>query len=307
MDLIDPTLDVVFKMLLLRDESLLRSMIEAVLGLPAPLSSVTVLNPELPSHLPEHHGVVLDVRAQLASGEEVDIEMSTRSDESLPPRLLYYWARHFSGQLVRGDPYRVLLPTRGIVWTTRTFLPEVELFHETFRLTGARSAARFSEHLEIHVLDLSKLGKTRPDDEPRLLRWGRFFVLDDIRQARLLAAEDPTMSIALTKLEEISHDPEARRIAAERERDLLAQGHTIGAALRRGRKEGFELGKQEGIELGKQEGIELERRALLHSVLTLAEVLGVTLTPQQTSALDGEDATALRARLASLRHDRAWR
>ena len=38
----------VFKMLLLRNEPLLRAMIEAVLTLPGPITSLQVLNPELP-------------------------------------------------------------------------------------------------------------------------------------------------------------------------------------------------------------------------------------------------------------------
>lgn len=78
MRLINPTLDVVFKMLLLADQRLLRSMIEAVFGLREPLADVTVLNPEMPGVSHEDHGVVLDVRVRLGSGEEIDLEMATR-------------------------------------------------------------------------------------------------------------------------------------------------------------------------------------------------------------------------------------
>jgi hypothetical protein len=48
METLDPKLDVVFKMLLLRNEPLLRAMIEAVLTLPGPITSLRILNPDLP-------------------------------------------------------------------------------------------------------------------------------------------------------------------------------------------------------------------------------------------------------------------
>jgi len=47
-----------------------------------------------------------------------------------------------------------------------------------------------------------------------------------------------------------SLDPEARRIAWERDRNERAWRHTLGSAFEEGRKEGYE----EGFRIGKKEG-----------------------------------------------------
>lgn len=295
MKLLSPTLDVVFKMLLLSDERLLRSMIESVLRLPAPLAAVAVLNPEIPSHMPEHHGVVLDVRARLTSGEEIDLEMVTRAGHDLPSRLLYYWGRQFSSQLPRGADYRTLVPLRQIVWTVRTFLPLVARFHEIFRIVGDHTGQPFAAHLEIHVLDLSCIRSTTTSDASSALRWGRFLLLDDDRRATLLAVEDPIMSLAIEKLRELSRDPVARRIADDRERDLLALGHTIASAREQGRAEGRAEGKEEGVALG-----------LLRSIEALAATFGVELTDARRAELAAATADELHARLTSLAATRDW-
>lgn len=60
--LLDPTLDIVFKLLLLRNTELLRDMIEAVLSLQTPIESVQVLNPEIPQNSPSDKEIALDLR-----------------------------------------------------------------------------------------------------------------------------------------------------------------------------------------------------------------------------------------------------
>lgn len=62
--LLDPALDVVFKMLLLRNRLLLRDMVEAVLGLPAPILEITVLNPDIPKDFPGDKSIVHDIRVR---------------------------------------------------------------------------------------------------------------------------------------------------------------------------------------------------------------------------------------------------
>src|SRR5512145_3018443 len=75
--LLDPTLDVVFKLLLQRNPALLRDMIEAVVVLDAPIRELVVLNPEIPPDVPADKSVVLDIRVRLDNGYEIDLEMQS--------------------------------------------------------------------------------------------------------------------------------------------------------------------------------------------------------------------------------------
>jgi predicted transposase/invertase (TIGR01784 family) len=45
---------------------------------------------------------------RLQSGEQVDVEMQSQRRPALRERALYYWARLYTGQLLRGDPYTAL-------------------------------------------------------------------------------------------------------------------------------------------------------------------------------------------------------
>lgn len=70
MDLLDPKLDVVFKMLFAAEgnEHLLVSLLTAVLRPSSPIAHVQVANPELPKELASDRGVRLDVLVELEDG-----------------------------------------------------------------------------------------------------------------------------------------------------------------------------------------------------------------------------------------------
>ena len=87
--LLDPTIDIVFKLLLLRRQELLRDMIEAVLNLPLPIQDMEVQNPEIPKDFPGDKSVVLDIRVRLHNGQQIDLEMQSTVPPGTRARFLY--------------------------------------------------------------------------------------------------------------------------------------------------------------------------------------------------------------------------
>ena len=79
--LLDPKLDVVFKLLFAAEQSrdILISLLSAVLRPTRPIVEVTVLNPELPVGALDDKNIVLDVLVRLDDGSLVDVEMQTES------------------------------------------------------------------------------------------------------------------------------------------------------------------------------------------------------------------------------------
>lgn len=63
MRLLNPTIDLVFKRLLLRNQELLRAMLEAVLD--ATIDDFAVLDPSIPGELAADKTIVIDVRVVL--------------------------------------------------------------------------------------------------------------------------------------------------------------------------------------------------------------------------------------------------
>ena len=89
-----PTNDVIFHHLFgeKRNETVLISLLTAVLAPPHPILSVTFLPTEQLGDAMDDKLARLDARVELASGEQVDIEMQNARRSAQPERALYYWA-----------------------------------------------------------------------------------------------------------------------------------------------------------------------------------------------------------------------
>jgi predicted transposase/invertase (TIGR01784 family) len=259
---LDPKLDIVFWMLFGEDRnrSLLVSLLTAVLRPSAPIEVVEVLRSEPERSIAADKIIALDVRARLANGEQVDIEMQSQRRPALSARILYYWARLYAGQLSRGDDYAVLRRAAVVVFANFSWLSGRRL-HSLFRLHERQDAELLTDQLEIHVIELPKLNfAALGEDEPSLLFWSKFLTATDDEQLERLAMEHPVLNQAKLALDALSADPEARRRAEQRETALLMHQADLGTARDEGRAEGRLEGRAEGRLEGRAEG-RLEGRA----------------------------------------------
>ena len=322
--MLDPTLDVVFKLLLTSgpdSHDVLVALLTAVLRPTVPFAKVEVRNPELDRERVGERGAVLDIAAVLEDGRLLDIEMQAAKFNGFRDRALYYWARIFGGQLDRGDAYGVLRPVVSVL-----LLDYVELggtrFHSTFHLLEVHDHERWSDALEVHTIELPKLAKASAGEraeEAALVGWARFFKARTDEELEVLAMGDPALNKAKQILDRLSDDPEAQRIAWFRERALqgeriilaaeragartegLAEGRTEGLA--EGRAEGLAEGRAEGRSEGRSEG---EASALRASIEGVCALLGVPLDDARRAHLASLDVAGLGALQAALFRDKAW-
>ena len=91
MKLLDPTLDVVFKLLFahVNNRDILIALLTAVLKPSVPIDTVDVLNPEIPKDLPADRGAVLDIHVRLVDGRHIDVEMQSELRSGLTQRFHY--------------------------------------------------------------------------------------------------------------------------------------------------------------------------------------------------------------------------
>ena len=54
--------------------------------------------------------IVLDLRVQLETGENINVEMQAVSDKNLLKRILFYWAKLYSQELEREESYDKVNP-----------------------------------------------------------------------------------------------------------------------------------------------------------------------------------------------------
>jgi predicted transposase/invertase (TIGR01784 family) len=155
--------------------------------------------------------------------------MQTQRHVALRPRVLFYWARLYTGQLQRGEPYSGL--QRCAVVLIADF---VELsgsrFHSVFQARERSTAELLTDHLELHVLELPNLrGGPVGIDEPALAAWCRFLAAETDDELEALAMQHPILKDAKDALDKLSADPDARERAERREIELKL--YEYGAAL----------------------------------------------------------------------------
>lgn len=247
--LLDPKLDLVFSRLFGAEQNrnLLIGLLNALLRPVQPIVSVEVLPTWADTLELEVDGkpIALDLRVRLEGGEQIDVEMQTRSHPALRQRGLFYWGRLYTGQLLRGSPYPEL--RRCVVIFITAFVELAgERFHSVFQALERQGHEPLTDHFELHFVELPKLTALRAvaegSDEPSLAAWCRFLSATEEDELELLARKDPILKEAKHALEKLSADPEARLQAEHREMSLLMWE----AGLAKVRREGIEEGRVEG-------------------------------------------------------------
>jgi predicted transposase/invertase (TIGR01784 family) len=246
MRLLDPKIDIVFKLLFAapRHESLLIAFLTDVLNPDAPITAATVLNPEIPKDFTSEKAVMLDVRVQLSDGRLIDVEMQARRKPAFRERVLFYWARAFGAQLEIGEEYRAILPCVGVYILDFGDLQGHD-FHSVFKLSNAATGEVLTRALEMHFLELPKLLTDQRDDP--LHSWGRFFRANTARELEELAMSSPVMKQASDALWWVSQDPNSRQLVEARELAERAHSHTMASAKEEGRTEGRAQGEANAI------------------------------------------------------------
>ena len=292
--LLDPTIDIVFKLLLLRRQELLRDMIEAVLNLPLPIQDLVVQNPEIPKEFPGDKSVVLDIRIRLHNGHQIDLEMQSTVPPGTRARFLYYWAKAYADSIAMGEDYTLLRPCISILWFKEPVL-QSSRFHSIFHLSEDHSRETFASDIEFHVLELPKLRLADAGRQVNLDRWARFLRAQTTEELEDLAREDAIMTTAKDTLQELSSDPVAQRLAWERETAVLMHRHLINSSLEQGREEGREVGRVEG----RAEGF-------IVAVHLACEMLGIEIDAEKEQMLASLTCEQLAAHVEHLKTERRW-
>lgn len=246
---LDPKLDVVFKLLFAaeRNRDILRSFLTAVLRPPSPIDVLRINNPTIPGSDQLKRQVILDVHVVLHDGQHIDVEMQARRHGGPRPRWLFNWGAVFTDQLDSGHEFARLKPVVCII--IMDFLEfQGPRFHSIFRVLEVHNYEEFSQHLEIHTLELPKLSHVTPDaDDEAVLVWGKFFAADSDEELEQLAMNHPIIAPATSALTTLSQDPAARELARQRRLAELDYLSGIDEARAEGKAEGKAEGLQDAI------------------------------------------------------------
>lgn len=241
-ELLEPTVDFVFKQIFgseeNKDEVLLNFLNEALRETePKPFVSLTILNPQLDKNALTDKQAILDVRAQNEDGKQVNLEIQVTNKYDMPKRSLYYSAKMYEEQLTEGQFYKDLKKVISINILTFNQIAN-DRFHNTYHLREDHTGELLLDDLEIHFMELPKLRLKPYHMENRLVNWLMFINGAPKERWEELAMDTPGLKKAMTTLEFLSQNKEARMLYEMRKKALLDEQSALDYAEARGEAKG---------------------------------------------------------------------
>ena len=189
---------------------------------------------------------ILDVVAEFGDDTKVNVELQVRIVRNWDKRQLFYLAKMYTEELIKGEDYSRLKRCVGISLLDFN-LSDRPKYHTVYRLRD-EEGNEFTDALEIHVLELSKplTGKEKADE------WIQFFNVETEEDLRMIKAKtkNPGILEAIRELRRLSLDsPMKWRYDAylKRKRDEKArEAYVWEEGEAKGRAEGKAEGRTEG-------------------------------------------------------------
>lgn len=214
---VTPRVDIVFKKLFGVEENkdLLISLINSIVSAEDQVVDVDILNPYNTESFMNDKLSILDIKAKGYNGKRYNIEMQISDEADYDKRALYYWAKFYTEQLAKSEPYSNLNKTIGIHILNFLSIPNSDKYHNVFHLLEQDTKLHYFKDIELHTIELNKFERInnvpRVDNLQQLLpkiktsldRWVAFLARYDLLEIGKLPKElkDPNVEKALEVLE----------------------------------------------------------------------------------------------------------
>jgi predicted transposase/invertase (TIGR01784 family) len=274
--LMNPQVDFVFKNIFGSEKhpKVLISLLNAIFGFtndsPKRIVKVKIDNPTIHKEYLEDKYSVLDIKATVNDGEIVNIEMQIKNQYNMKERSLYYLSKIFESQLETREIYTNL--KRCVVICIMNFNMFNELdnrFHRSFLFKDTVTAEVLSNLMELHYIELPKIKnlKFEPNINDLLTDWLLFLTNPESEVISMLKKKVPEIKEAISILDILSKDKEAREIYQKRQFAILNNNTNLAGAKAEGKAEGIAEGKAEGIAEGITKGEQKEKRDTAKAML----------------------------------------
>ncbi len=288
---INPKTDFAFKKIFGSEQShdILISFLNGILyNGEAVIADLEILNPYQAPRIRGVKDTYLDVKAQLADGQMVIIEMQVLNIEGFEKRILYNAAKAYSIQLGQGDQYTALNPVIALTITDFGMFSEFEAVISRFVLKEKDFLVDYpSCDLELVFVELPKF-KLGLDQLTTLTdKW--IYFLQNTRQLQTIP-ETMGAVPAIRQAFEVANQANLNREELdELEHQAIFiqdQRNAIVRATRQGREQGLE----EGLEQGTRRTQVAIAQKLLASLddAAISQITGLAIAAVQALRLDAD-------------------
>lgn len=265
-----PTVDVCFKSLM-NNPKVRKGFIAALLNVtPETIAETTLLPTALRQDYPDDKLGILDVRVLMEDRQQFDMEMQVAYFEYWDARILFYLSKIFTDQLKKGEPYENLKKCIHVSILDFIYFEDDDDCHRTICFCDEKTGKKYTDLMEIQILELRKLPKELKND-PDILNWMRFLGGKTRREFEAMAKKDEYIEEAYRELEKLSADEQAKLEYEAREKAIRDYNSQMNSALKRGIEKGIEKGQRSLIRTMLQNGAEPDLIAKLTG-LSLAEI-----------------------------------
>ena len=267
-----PTVDVCFKSLM-NNPKVRKGFIAALLNVtPETIAETTLLPTALRQDYPDDKLGILDVRVLMEDRQQFDMEMQVAYFEYWDARILFYLSKIFTDQLKKGEPYENLKKCIHVSILDFIYFEDDDDCHRTICFCDEKTGKKYTDLMEIQILELRKLPKELKND-PDILNWMRFLGGKTRREFEAMAKKDEYIEEAYRELEKLSADEQAKLEYEAREKAIRDHNSQMNSALKR------------GIQRGMEKGIEKGQRSLIRTMLEngaepdlIAKLTGLSLS-----------------------------
>jgi len=249
LDILPPSDDRVFKLILTSPEGkpALMDLISAIIR--RPVVDVVVRNNELPAGDTEEKAERLDVNCRIDDGTQVDLEMqASRIEElkgehkNLKGKSIYYLCDLHSSQSAKGKKrYDELVQTYQVTFCSYTIFPNLLAFVNSFSMRHDTTNELLSDTISVIYVELSKLNeilKKSVSDMTDLEKWSVFFRYADVPEYRetvnKVIESKEVLQMAGNLLMSVSRSEKERAIFRSRRMFQSDQESNIATAEKRG-------------------------------------------------------------------------
>ncbi|MFZ4626217.1 MAG: Rpn family recombination-promoting nuclease/putative transposase, partial [Rhodoferax sp.] len=204
----------------------------------------------------------VDVKAVLANGSRVIIEMQVLNVEGFEQRILYNAAKQYSTQLLQGEHYRLLNPVIALTFTDFILFKDApEQVMSRFRLIEKQRLIEYGDDIELVFVELPKFQRSQDQLDNIQQQWIYFIKnagkLDFIPQS----LNTPCIRQAFAIINEAGLSAEELEAQHKRRDFIILQRDSLTKA----RSDGEQAGLAKGIEQGIEQGRLSERSAVIRN------------------------------------------
>ena len=196
---------------------------------------------------------ILDIKAKLDNGTQVNVEMQVVNQQNMEKRTLFYWGKLYTGSIHEGESFYSLKKTITINLLDFNYFDTKE-YHTKWHIVEDKEKDKvLTDVLEIHFIELKKFIKAEKNPENKKEEWLYFLDYTKGGMVEMVTKKNKVIEKAKEELEYLTGDAAIKRKAELREKWIMDYKNGIDCAKMVGIEEGIKLGiEQNKIEIIKE-------------------------------------------------------